>query len=333
MKIHKFTKAFIITALVFSVGFGLSVLTKNTARAEGSVPSSPLSTLIPIAPPTSPVPPFTAEMQLPPIIEGPSGLSAPATGVIPDETLSAVNFAHTANVAYSTTWQPTTINNDANGDKDWNYATEFGFENADKSGSGDCGSYSGFPCGLAYYGLQPNSTNGTSQAIFSVFGFQDPSLGSGCTDFPPSSNFDGFTGLSGTRCLVNFAVTPGDSYTEQILVYGSSGSNFNWVAAFTDNTTHASTAIVIHVPQTWGILDSFEQSFSEYYDTNATYPVCQTSTLSDTTFGNYQAEFLNGTWFYLNAVNNFVNPNGQCLANSKVTPTSFVTYEHIIGTP
>lgn len=204
-----------------------------------------------------------------------------------------------------------TINNVANlGTADYFWSNQFGF------------SGSGVPsAGGAYIGLQ-----GINRAVFSVFDYASPEASSDCT--VSQDGFDGYTGESGTSCILSYTVTKGDSYQLQVTNEGQDSHGINWLGQVKNlNTGQTTTIATINVAASWGDLSDYMSAWTEWFG-NAPSS-CSALPYSNVTFSNFTAN--NGQYSSPSSSSDTLQTGTGCSGYSQIIDSCDYSFNQIMG--
>jgi hypothetical protein len=204
-----------------------------------------------------------------------------------------------------------TINNVANlGTADYFWSHQFSF------------SGSGMPtAGGAYIGLQ-----GINRAIFSVFDYASPEASSDCS--VSQNGFDGYTGESGTSCIMSYTVTQGHTYRLQVTDVGQDSQGINWQGEVTDLTTGQTTVIAtVNVDASWGDLSSASSVWTEWFGSPPSS--CSALPYSDVTFSDFTAN--NGQYTSPSSTSDSLQTGTGCSGYSQIVDNSYNSFTQIMG--
>ena len=181
---------------------------------------------------------------------------------------------------------------------------------------------SGVPsAGGAYIGLQ-----GTDSALFSVFDYPSPEASSDCK--VSQQGFDGYTGESGTSCILHYIVTQGDTYQLQVTNEGADSQGVNWLGEVTDLTTGVTTDIAtINIAASWGNLSSWSVVWTEWF--GASPSSCSALPYSNVTFSDFTAN--NGQYTTPSSTSDTLQTGTGCTGYSQITDNSYNSFTQIMG--
>ncbi len=204
-----------------------------------------------------------------------------------------------------------TINNVASlGSADYFWSHQFGF------------SGSGVPsAGGAYIGLQ-----GINRAVFSVFDYPSTEASSDCA--VSQNGFDGYTGESGTSCILSYTVTQGHTYRLQVTNQGQDTQGINWLGQVTDLTTGQTTTIAtINIATNWGNLSAGSSAWTEWF--GASPSSCSALPYDNITFSNFTAN--NGQYTSPSSTYDTLQTGTGCSGYSQIVDNSYNSFTQIMG--
>ncbi|HUC79255.1 MAG TPA: hypothetical protein VMQ58_03355, partial [Candidatus Saccharimonadales bacterium] len=204
-----------------------------------------------------------------------------------------------------------TINNVTSlGSADFFWSHQFGFSGSEVPTAGG-----------AYIGLQ-----GINRAIFSVFDYASTEASSDCT--VSQNGFDGYTGESGTSCILSYTVTQGHTYRLQVANKGQDSQGVNWLGTVTDLTTEQTTDIAtINVALGWGNLASGSSVWTEWF--GAAPSSCSALPYSNVTFSNFTAN--NDQYTSPSSTSDSLQTDTGCSGYSQIVDTSNNSFNQIMG--
>ena len=204
-----------------------------------------------------------------------------------------------------------TLNNVTSlGTADFFWSHQFGF-----SGSGTPAA------GGAYIGLQ-----GVNKAVFSVFDYPSPEASSDCV--VSQDGFDGYTGESGTSCILNYTVTQGHTYRLQVTNEGQDAQGANWLGQVKDLTTGQTTTIAtINIAVSWGNLSAGSSAWTEWF--GASPSSCSALPYDNITFSNFTAN--NGQYTSPSSTDDTLQTGTGCTGYSQIVDNSYNSFTQIMG--
>lgn len=181
---------------------------------------------------------------------------------------------------------------------------------------------SGVPsAGGAYIGLQ-----GINRAVFSVFDYPSTESSSDCV--VSQNGFDGYTGESGTSCILSYTVTQGHTYRLQVTNEGQDAQGINWLGQVTDLTTGQTTTIAtINIAANWGNLSASSSVWTEWF--GASPSSCSALPYDNITFSNFTAN--NGQYASPSSTSDILQTGTGCSGYSQIVDNSYNSFTQIMG--